>query len=101
LFISESCQKFLREASDKFDYVLLDAAPVMVADDVTSLAPNMDGVAFIIRAEYTSGRIARTALQLLYQRRVRLLGLILNDVRISRANYYYRYTDREYRVSQS
>ncbi|MGD1088652.1 MAG: polysaccharide biosynthesis tyrosine autokinase [Verrucomicrobiota bacterium] len=105
LFISESCQKFLREASAKFDYVLLDAAPVMVADDVTSLAPNMDGVAFVIRAEYTSARIARTALQLLYHRRVHLLGLIFNDVRFSRANNYYRdyyrYTVRKDSVSQS
>jgi len=95
-FINEVTGKFLREASAKYDYVLLDTAPVMAADDVTSLAPNIDGVVFVIRAENTSARVARTSLDLLYQRQVRVLGIVFNAVRPSSVDYYYYYKYKDY-----
>jgi len=96
LFISKPTQEFLREAAAGYDYVLLDTAPVMAADDVTSLAPHMDGALFVIRAEHTSARVARAALELLYQRQVRVLGLVFNAVRPSGADYYYYYKYKDY-----
>jgi polysaccharide biosynthesis transport protein len=89
MFVSAPTEKFLKDASSKYDYLLLDTAPVMAADDVTSLAPHLDGVLFLIRAEYTSARVARAALELLYQRQVRVLGLVFNAVRPTSADYYY------------
>ena len=62
LFISEATKQFLQAAAAKYDYVILDTVPVMAADDVTSLAPHVDGVVFVIRAEFTSARVARAAL---------------------------------------
>ena len=93
-FIGERTQKFLKESSAQYDYVILDTAPVMAADDVTSLAPHLDGVLFVIRAEHTSARVARAALDLLYQRQVRVLGLVFNAVRPGGGDYYYyKYKD--------
>jgi capsular exopolysaccharide synthesis family protein len=95
LFIGPVMEKFLQEANKEYDYVLLDTAPVMAADDVTSLAPQVDGVIFVIRAEYTSARVARASLDMLYQRKVRVLGLVFNSVRTTASDYYsyYRYKD--------
>jgi capsular exopolysaccharide synthesis family protein len=94
LFISEATKQFLRAAAAKYDYVILDTVPVMAADDVTSLAPHVDGVLFVIRAEFTSTRVARVALYSLYQRQVRVLGLIFNSTRPAFEDYYYyRYRD--------
>ena len=94
LFISEATKRFLRDAAGKYDYVILDTVPVMAADDVTSLAPQVDGVLFVIRAVFTSARVARAALESLYQRQVRVLGLVFNAVRPSSVDYYYyRYKD--------
>jgi len=95
LFISEATKRFLQEAVAKYDYVLLDTVPVMAADDVTSLAPHVDGVLFVVRALYTSARVARAALESLYQRQVRVLGLIFNAVPPSSIDYYY-YKYRDY-----
>jgi len=95
-FIGQVTETFLKQASAKYDYVMLDTAPVMAADDVTSLAPNIDGVVFLIRAEHTSARVARAALELLYQRQVRILGLIFNAVRPSSVDYYYYYRYKDY-----
>jgi Mrp family chromosome partitioning ATPase len=89
LFISDATKKFLQDALAKYDYVILDTVPVMAADDVTSLAPHVDGVIFVIRAEFTSARIARAALNSLYQRQVRVLGLVFNSARPNTEDYYY------------
>lgn len=98
LFISDATKRFLLEARAKFDYVILDSVPVMAADDVTSLAPHADGVLFLIRAEFTSARVAHAALHSLYQRQARLLGLVFNSARPRFEDYYYyRYRDYYYR----
>jgi Mrp family chromosome partitioning ATPase len=54
----------------------------------------VDGVIFVIRAEFTSARVARAALYALYQRQARVLGLVFNSARPSFEDYYYyRYKD--------
>jgi capsular exopolysaccharide synthesis family protein len=94
LFLSETMRRLLEEVTESYEIVLFDTAPVMAADDVTTLAPQMDAVLFVLRAEHTSARVARAALELLYQRQVRVLGLIFNAVRSTNRDYhYYKYKD--------
>lgn len=95
-FIGPIMDRFLKESSQEFDYVLIDTAPVMAADDVTSLAPRVDGVIFVVRAEYTSSRVARAALNMLYQRKANVLGLVFNSVHVSTGDYYYYYRYQDY-----
>lgn len=94
LFISAGLHELLEAAGGKYDYVVLDNAPVMAADDVSCIAPFVDGVVFVLRAEHTSARVARAALEMLYQRRSKVLGLVFNAVKRSNADYhYYKYHD--------
>ena len=74
-------------------FIRVDGLPF--ADDVTSLAPNLDGTIFVVRADYTSARLARAALDLLYQRQVKVIGLVFNAVRPTTLDYYY-YKYQEY-----
>jgi polysaccharide biosynthesis transport protein len=99
-FLGPITKKLLTEAKEYYDLVLLDTAPVMAADDVTTLAPLADGVVFVLRAEHTSARVARAALALLYQRESKLLGVVLNAVRARSGDYYYCYQYNEYYASQ-
>jgi capsular exopolysaccharide synthesis family protein len=96
LFIGPVMEKILQETNKEYDYVLIDTAPVMAADDVTSLAPRVDGIIFVIRAEYTSARVARASLDMLYQRKARVLGLVFNSVRTTGSDYYYYYRYKDY-----
>jgi capsular exopolysaccharide synthesis family protein len=89
LFLNQRTRDLLNELAAQFDYVIIDTAPVMAADDVTSLSPHVEGVIFVIRAGYTSGRVARAALDLLYQREVDVLGLVFNGVETNASEYYY------------
>ena len=89
MFLGKAMQTLLKEAPQKFDYVIFDTAPVMAADDVTTLAPHVEGVIFVIRANTTSARVARAALDLLYQRDVDVLGIAFNGVQTNTSEYYY------------
>jgi succinoglycan biosynthesis transport protein ExoP len=94
LFLQPKVKQFLTEAREQYDYVILDTPPVMAADDVSSLAPLVEGVLFVIRAQHTSARVGRAALEVLYQRGVKVLGLVFNAVTPSGGEYYYyRYHD--------
>jgi capsular exopolysaccharide synthesis family protein len=89
LFVTGAKDKFLKDIEGKYDYILFDTAPVMAADDVSNLAPYVDGVIMVIRANHTSGRVARAALEILYQRKTNLLGVVFNAVRAHSSEYYY------------
>jgi len=101
LFLSGSIDVLLKDAATQYDFVIVDSAPIMAADDVTSLAPHMDGVLFVLRAEHTSARVAHTALDALYQRQVRVLGLVFNAIRPSSLDYYYYHKYKNYYNSPS
>ncbi len=95
LFLDPKAAALLKDAAAHYDLVIVDSPPVMAADDATSLAPAADGVLFVIRAQQTSTRVARAALDLLYQRRINVLGLVFNAVEANAAEYYY-YKYKEY-----
>ena len=96
LFVSQNMRNLLQMAAAEYDYVVVDTAPVMAADDVTSLAPLLAGTIFVLRASHTSARVARAALELLYQRRVPVIGLVFNAVRTNSGDYYYYHHYRDY-----
>lgn len=98
LFVTPGKEKFIQEVALQYDFILFDTPPVMAADDVSSLSPYVDGVMLIIRANYTSARIARAALDLLYLRKVNIIGLVFNGVRPNAGEYYY-YKYKEYYAS--
>ncbi|MGD0812859.1 MAG: polysaccharide biosynthesis tyrosine autokinase [Verrucomicrobiota bacterium] len=86
---------FIAEIGEHYEYCLFDTSPVMVADDVLSLAPQVDGLLMVIRAGFTSGRIAQAALDLLRMRKVKVMGLVFNAVNPKGSDYYY-YAHKEY-----
>jgi capsular exopolysaccharide synthesis family protein len=92
LFIGSPANDFLREVYDQYDFILIDTPPVLAADDTTSLAPKVDGVLFVVRGEFTSARLARQSLELLYNRHTRVLGLVYNRANLFLPEYsYYKY----------
>ena len=94
LFVKSIQRQFLKEAGGKYDFILLDSPPVMAADDVSNIAPYVDGVLMVIRANFTSGRVARAALDLLYLRKANVIGIVFNAVRSHGGDYYYyKYKD--------
>lgn len=100
MYLGSAMDRFIRAVYDDFDYILMDSAPVLATDDTTSLAPKMDGVIFVVRGNFTSVRLAKQSLDLLYHRQVRILGLIYNRAVIRAPDYYY-YKYAEYYKSST
>jgi succinoglycan biosynthesis transport protein ExoP len=98
LFLSRDLDQLLRELSPAFDFMLFDSAPVFAAADTTSLAPKVDAVIFVMRDSVTRVKLAREALDKLYQLQVRVLGTVLNAARGSALGYQY-FSHRQYRLT--
>ncbi len=87
--LRESTDAFLKDIYNHYDYIIIDSSPVLAADDTTSLAPKIDATLFVVRLSYTSARLTRKSLELLYNRQVNVPGVILNYVDTSLPEYYY------------
>jgi len=87
--LRDSTEALLKEIYQHYDYVIIDSSPVLAADDTTSLAPKIDATLFVVRLSYTSARLTKKSLELLYNRQVNVPGVILNFVDTSLPEYYY------------
>jgi len=87
--LRDSTDALLKEMYHQYDYILIDSSPVLAADDTTSLAPKIDATLFVVRLAYTSARLTKKGLELLYSRQVNVPGVILNFVDTSLPEYYY------------
>jgi Mrp family chromosome partitioning ATPase len=79
----------LEEARSRFDWVVVDTAPVGLLADAGIVATLMDGALFVIRAGKTPYAAVNKAIDALGRDRV--LGVVLNGAEISEDdNPYYR-----------
>jgi capsular exopolysaccharide synthesis family protein len=93
LLLGAQLDQVLKEFREGFDYVVIDSCPVFAADDVTTLAPKLDGALFVVRSQFSRAKVVQEALDLLYQRQARVLGLVFNRARSSsRKDHYYNYS---------
>ena len=74
-----------------FDYVLVDCAPMTAAIDAAVVAKQCDGAALIIEQDSISVRAVNDARRQLEASGVRVLGCVLNKVRMEKNRYYGKY----------
>ena len=89
LLLKGTVQTMLDDMKSAYDLVIFNTAPILATDDTPTLAPHFDGTLMVIRAQFTSAKLTRNALNTLYQRQVNVLGLILNAVDTETPDYYY------------
>ncbi len=93
--LSPALDQILVRLQKQFDFLLIDSCPVFAADDVTSLAPKVDGTLVVVRNRFSQPAQVREALASLCQRLAKFLGLIFNRADAAARSYYY-YTDAQY-----
>lgn len=83
----------LKRLADVYDRVLIDAPPVTVVADARIVSTLCDFTILVLRADKTTKKMARYAIESLQSVGARVLGVIVNDVRGSdnRYGYYPRY----------
>jgi capsular exopolysaccharide synthesis family protein len=83
---SPRMRRLLQEASEQFDWVILDTPPLGPTADAGLLCPLVDAAVLVIRAGGTPYRAVQTAIETLGQERI--LGVVLNAVDYDVASGY-------------
>jgi capsular exopolysaccharide synthesis family protein len=84
----ERTQAFLAEAMEKYDQIIIDSAPVLLASDALSLSTMVDGVILVVRANQNSRGVARRACRLFAGVNAHVFGAVLNAARVTGGGYY-------------
>jgi capsular exopolysaccharide synthesis family protein len=88
LLNGDAFRKLLEEATSKYDQVIFDAPPVLLASDALILATLVDGAVLVCRARENSRGIAQRALTLLARVNAHVFGAILNAAQVRRGGYF-------------
>jgi protein-tyrosine kinase len=88
---SSRTRAFWASLREKYDYVLIDAPPVLAVTDAVILAGQVDGVILVLKPGATRSNIAVQARDQFARADARLLGVVLNQVKIDSPDYQYAY----------
>lgn len=80
-----------------FDMVFLDSPPLLAVTDALILTKSVDGVLLVVDPKKTKRGAIRQAIEQLQRLDARLLGVVLNNIKVKRSSYYY---NRDYYYSK-
>ena len=84
---TEPMSTLLRDAAAAYDYVLIDAAPTMVAGDALALANRCDATLMVVRAMVEKrGMVARLRTDLT-ETKAEMIGIVVNAIRTTAGGY--------------
>jgi capsular exopolysaccharide synthesis family protein len=81
-------RNFLSEATEKYEQVIIDTPPALLASDAVVLSTSVDGVILVVRAKRDSRGVARRAWCMLSDVHARIFGAVLNAAQVARGGYY-------------
>jgi Mrp family chromosome partitioning ATPase len=86
---------------ERYDLVIVDTPPLLVVNDSSIVASEMDGNIIVVRSDGTNREALVNAVSQLHRVNARLVGLILNDLSLDSVGYsayydsYYQGTDEK------
>ncbi len=90
-------REVIAEAKLFSDVVIVDCAPVIPVSDPLIIGPLMDGAILVLKAGFTQREVGKRAVEILRNAQVRLLGVIMNNMKEILPYYYsYKYYGYEY-----
>lgn len=96
LVSSKKFEELVRDAREKYDYVIIDAAPLGAVIDAAAIGAFCDGAIMVIAANEIHCRLAQDVKYQLEKSNCKVLGAILNRVPIKSGSYYSSYYRKYY-----
>jgi len=93
---SDPMRQLQAELFEAYDQILLDGAPCLVVADAAILSTVVDGVILVVRAGANTYGMVQRAGQVLERVGVRMLGTVVNGVRVTVGGYLQENYDRYY-----
>jgi len=96
LLLSGYVDLLIQESMAEYDIVFWDTAPLYAAHDASNLCSKVDGILFMARVRHSSVNLVRSALDDLFHKNAKILGIVLNAVKPGQHGYPLKYRYREY-----
>lgn len=96
---SDEMGKLLETMGDYFDHIIIDSPPAISFTDAAILSTLVDGVLIVVRESKSSRKMVRRVKQQLTDIGANIYGIILNDAKADRPEYY-DYYGSYYRTSE-
>jgi protein-tyrosine kinase len=88
---SSRTEQVLKQLLDNYDYVFIDSPPVLAVTDASILSTLVDGVVLVINSATTRTDLAREATEQFKKANARVIGVVLNQVKMDSNDYKYYY----------
>jgi capsular exopolysaccharide synthesis family protein len=79
----------LERLKEEFEVIVIDSPPVQLVSDAVMLSQLATSVLFVVRADSTPYPVARHALSRLHRADAPVLGAVLNQIDLEKADNYY------------
>ena len=83
--------ELITKVKEQFDYILIDCPPLGAAIDAAVMAPNCDGAVIVVAQDMVGSRMISGVKKQLEVSGVRILGAVLNKMKIKKNGYYGNY----------
>ena len=90
LLMSENMDKLIDLLREKFDYVIIDSAPIGVVSDTFLIVGHTDQQLYVTRANYSTRGTIKTIQEAVRQRKFENCYIVINGVDINSNAYSYR-----------
>jgi len=83
--------RLMTELKERFDYVVVDTAPLMLVTDTFLIAEESDAIIYVTRSEYTDKKLLDFANSVIEDKKLKHVGFVINDVNKSNFGYGNKY----------
>lgn len=87
LLMSGRMKELLEEVSEKYDYVIVDTAPLMVVTDTLLITEYADHIIYVTKAGVTEKKVLDYPLKLKNDGKLNGLSFVVNNVKVSNLGY--------------
>jgi len=91
LLVREKLDVFFESAREIYDYIIVDTAPVGLVTDTVVVSKFADSTIYVIRANVIDKRMLKIPLDLIEQKKLKNVGVVVNDVNLDRTEQNYGY----------
>jgi capsular exopolysaccharide synthesis family protein len=95
LLNSQKMKDLIGELEGMYDYIIIDSPPTVPVTDSTILSTMVDGVILVISSGETPIDIAQKAKENLEKVNAKILGVVINKIKIKGEHYHYYNYDME------
>ena len=91
LLASQMMTTVMNDLVSRYDVVIFDAPPILSVTDSQILANKCDGTLLVVNTGVTEKAAVVKAKELLTVSQAKILGVVLNNFKLDRDDYYYQY----------